>query len=319
MRPFVSVVCPVYNEEESIPHLVDELWEVLEGLCPDRISGFEVIFVDDGSIDDTPLVLERLHAEKPSLGIIRFRTNVGKSAALARGFRASRGDVIVTIDGDLQDDPHEIPLLLDRLDEGYHAVSGWKVQRKDPLSKRLPSRIFNWATRVASGLPLHDFNCGLKAYRRAVIDEIRLYGQLHRFLPVLAHWRGFRVGEVPVRHRPRRFGVSKFGPSRFVAGLLDFMTVVFLMKYRRRPLHLFGLVGLLLFGIGVLVNLYLSIVWLQTHAIGGRPLLIFGLLTTILGFQFVSIGLLGEMMVHLLRSEDDVPIEWRRAPRGGDR
>lgn len=315
MKPRLSVVCPVFNEAESIPHLVDELWEVLTPLCHERIAGFEVIFVDDGSTDDTPQVLERLHETKPHLGVIRFRTNVGKSAALARGFRACSGDVVITIDGDLQDDPHEIPLLLDALDQGYHAVSGWKAERKDPLSKRLPSRIYNWATRLASGLPLHDFNCGLKAYRREVTDEIRVYGQLHRFLPVLAHWRGFRVGEVRVHHRMRRFGTSKFGASRFVAGLLDFMTVVFLMKYRRRPLHLFGLVGLALFGVGVLVNLYLAIVWLRTHAIGGRPLLIFGLLSTILGFQFVSIGLLGEMMVHLLKTEDDAPVEHRLAPR----
>ncbi|MCU0610285.1 MAG: glycosyltransferase family 2 protein [Candidatus Eisenbacteria bacterium] len=319
MKSFLSIVCPVLNEEESIPGLVDEICEVLEPLQPDRIEGYEIIFVDDGSTDGTRAVLERLHGEKPQLGVIRFRTNVGKSAALARGFRAARGDVVVTMDGDLQDDPHEIPLLLDKLDEGFHAVSGWKAERKDPLSKRLPSRIYNWATRLASGLPLHDFNCGLKAYRREVVEEVRVYGQLHRFLPVLAHWRGFRVGEIRVRHRPRRFGRSKFGASRFVAGLLDFMTVVFLMKYRRRPLHLFGFVGLALFGLGVLVNLYLAVIWLQTHAIGGRPLLIFGLLSTILGFQFISIGLLGEMMVHLLKSEDDAPVENRLAPRGGDR
>jgi len=319
VKPRISIVCPVFNEKESIPTLTDELLGVLEPLQSSRIAGFEIIFVDDGSTDGTDTVLGRLHEEKPQLGVIRFRTNVGKSAALARGFRASLGDIIITIDGDLQDDPKEIPLLLDKLDEGYHAVSGWKAERQDPLTKRLPSRLYNWATRLASGLPLHDFNCGFKAYRREVIEEIRVYGQLHRFLPVLAHWRGFKVGEVPVRHRARQFGVSKFGASRFLAGLLDFMTVVFLMKYRRRPLHLFGVIGLLLFGVGLLVNLYLAGVWLHTHSIGGRPLLIFGLLSTILGFQFISIGLLGEMMVHLLKSEDDAPVEKRLAPRGGDR
>jgi len=319
VKPRISIVCPVFNEEESVSRLTDELLEVLEPLQGGRISGFEIIFVDDGSTDGTGAVLERLHAEQPQVGVIRFRTNVGKSAALARGFRASLGDIVITIDGDLQDDPKEIPSLLDKLDAGYDVASGWKAQRRDPLTKRLPSRIYNWATRLASGLSLHDFNCGFKAYRREVVEEIRVYGQLHRFLPVLAHWRGFKVGEVQVRHRARQFGVSKFGASRFLAGLLDFMTVVFLMKYRRRPLHLFGLIGLLLFGVGLVVNLYLALVWLQTHAIGGRPLLIFGLLSTILGFQFISIGLLGEMMVHLLRSEDDVPVEKRLAPRGGDR
>lgn len=318
MKPFLSVVCPVYNERESVPLLVDELYQVLQRLTADRIRDFEIIFVDDGSTDGTADVLERLRGERPRLGVIRFRINVGKSAGLARGFRASVGDVVITLDGDLQDDPREIPALLDKLDEGYHVVSGWKADRKDPLSKRVPSRLYNWATRTASGLPLHDFNCGLKAYRREVLDDIRVYGQLHRFLPVLAHWRGFRVDEIRVRHRPRRYGRSKFGASRFVAGLLDFMTVVFLMKYRRRPLHLFGLIGLVLFGIGILVNVYLALVWLQTHAIGGRPLLIFGLLSTILGFQFVSIGLLGEMMVHLLKSEDDAPVESSLAPRGDE-
>lgn len=315
MKPLLSVVCPVYNEAESIPHLVEELYQVLSGL-QDRIRGFEVIFVDDGSTDQTPEVLRRAREERHHLGVIRFRTNVGKSAALARGFRAAAGDVVVTIDGDLQDDPHEIPLLLDKIQEGYHVVSGWKAKRQDPLTKRLPSKLFNWATRVASGLPLHDFNCGLKAYRSEVVREINVYGQLHRFLPVLAHWRGFKITEVKVNHRPRRYGRSKFGASRFVTGLLDFITVVFLMKYRRRPSHLFGLLGVILFTLGILINLYLVLVWLRTHAIGGRPLLMFGVLATILGIQFVSIGLLGEMMVYLTKSDEDVPVEMKLAPRG---
>lgn len=316
MKPFVSVVCPVLNEEESIPKLVQELVDVLTRLKKTRIDAFEIIFVDDGSTDGTRAVLEQLHERYPSVGVVGFRANSGKSAALAQGFNAARGTVIITMDGDLQDDPREIPALLDALDTGLHVVSGWKAERHDPWTKRLPSRVYNWATRLASGLPLHDFNCGLKAYRRDVIDEIRVYGQMHRFLPVLAHWRGFKVGEIPVRHRARQFGVSKFGASRFVAGTLDFMTIVFLMKYRRRPLHLFGLVGLALFLLGIVVNLYLAVVWLQTHAIGGRPLLIFGLLSTILGFQFISIGLLGEMLVHLLQSEDDAPVDTRLTPGG---
>jgi glycosyltransferase involved in cell wall biosynthesis len=308
--PFLSVVSPVYDERESIPVLAEELEAILRQLEHDgKISGYEIIFIDDGSTDGTSEVLRQLHSQSSSIGIIQFRTNMGKSAALSQGFKACSGDVVVTIDSDLQDDPAEIPELLETLQRGFHVVSGWKAERKDPLSKTLPSRLYNWVTRLASGLPLHDFNCGFKIYRREVLSEIRVYGQLHRFLPVLAHWRGFRIGEKKVHHRPRKYGRSKYGFSRFAAGLLDFLTVLFLMRYRRQPLHLFGLVGLCLFALGMGVNIYLAIVWLQTHAIGGRPLLTFGLLSTILGFQFISIGLLGEMMVHMFKGKEDFPVE----------
>jgi glycosyltransferase involved in cell wall biosynthesis len=317
--PFLSVVSPVYDERESVAVLAGELETVLQQLEDDRrISGHEIIFIDDGSSDGTGEVLEQLHHESPSIGIIRFRTNMGKSAALSQGFKACNGDVVVTIDSDLQDDPAEIPALLETLDHGFHVVSGWKAKRKDPLSKTLPSRLYNWVTRMASGLPLHDFNCGLKIYRREVLNEIQVYGQMHRFLPVLAHWRGFRIGEMKVQHRPRRFGRSKYGFSRFTAGLLDFLTVLFLMRYRRQPLHLFGLVGLLLFAVGMGVNIYLAMVWIQTHSIGGRPLLTFGLLSTILGFQFISIGLLGEMMVHMFKGTEDFPVEFELVRKQGD-
>ena len=318
MKPRISIVCPVYDEAESIPVLAGELIDVLRDLKGlNRIAGYEIIFVDDGSRDGTDTVLEETARNYSEIGIIRFRTNMGKSAALAEGFRESSGDIVITLDGDLQDDPAEIPRFLDALDEGLHLVSGWKEHRKDPMTKRLPSKLYNWATRKSSGIPIHDFNCGFKAYRSDVIDEIKVYGQLHRFLPVLAHWRGFKIGEIPVHHRARKFGRSKFGASRFLAGLLDFMTVFFLMKYRRRPLHLFGLVGLFLFIVGILVNGYLAIVWLHTHAIGGRPLLTFGLLSTILGFQFVSIGLLGEMLVHLSKDREEPPVEFRH-PSGAE-
>ena len=315
MKPRISIVCPVYDEAESIPALTDEIVSVLRSLEDShRIAGYEILFVDDGSTDDTETVLADITRQYPHTGFIRFRTNMGKSAALSEGFQESTGDIIITLDGDLQDDPSEIPRFIDALGSGLHLVSGWKKHRRDPISKRLPSRLYNWATRKSSGIPIHDFNCGFKAYRSEVIDEIKVYGQLHRFLPVLAHWRGFKVGEIPVHHRARKFGRSKFGASRFLAGLLDFMTVFFLMKYRRRPLHLFGLMGLLLFFIGIVVNGYLALVWLQTHAIGGRPLLTFGLLSTILGFQFVSIGLLGEMMVHLSKDKEDPPVDHRHLP-----
>ncbi len=316
MKSFLSIVCPVYDEQESIPTLVEELCGLLAELkTKGRIAQYEIIFVDDGSRDGTFEVLARLREEYPALGVIRFRTNMGKAAALAEGFKACRGDVVITMDGDLQDDPAEIPRLLSKLEEGFHLVSGWKAKRNDPISKTLPSKLYNWATRKASGIPLHDFNCGLKAYRREVVDEVQVYGQMHRFLPVLAHWRGFRISEIEVHLRARRYGRSKFGASRFAAGLLDFMTVMFLMKYRRRPLHLFGLLGLGLFFLGLLINIYLAIVWFQTHAIGGRPLLTFGLLSTILGFQFISIGLLGEMMVHMMKDREAVPVGATLSPK----
>jgi glycosyltransferase involved in cell wall biosynthesis len=316
--PFLSVLSPVYDEQESVSLLAEELKTVLQQLERDgKISGYEIIFIDDGSNDGTSEVLRRLYREAPSIGIVRFRTNMGKSAALSHGFKACNGDVIVTIDGDLQDDPAEIPELLETLQQGFHVVSGWKAERKDPISKTLPSRLYNWVTRMASGLPLHDFNCGLKIYQREVLEEIRVYGQLHRFLPVLAHWRGFSIGERKVHHRPRRYGRSKYGLSRFAAGLLDFLTVLFLMRYRRQPLHLFGLVGLLLFAIGMGINIYLALVWIQTQSIGGRPLLIFGLLSTILGFQFISIGLLGEMMVHMFKGKEDSPVEYELVRKRG--
>jgi len=311
----MSIVCPVFDEAESIPTLTEELVSVLRDLEKNnRISGYEIIYVDDGSRDGTGTVLSEIIRNYPHIGFIRFRTNMGKSAALSVGFRECTGDIVITLDGDLQDDPAEIPRFLDTLERGNHLVSGWKVNRKDPLSKRIPSKLYNWATRTSSGIPIHDFNCGFKAYRHEVIEEIKIYGQLHRFLPVLAHWRGFKIGEIPVNHRVRKFGRSKFGASRFLAGLLDFMTVFFLMKYRRRPLHLFGLIGLCLFFIGIVINGYLAVVWFHTHAIGGRPLLTFGLLSTILGFQFVSIGLLGEMMVHLSKDREDPPVAHRHSP-----
>jgi len=316
MSAFLSVISPVFDEHESVPLLAEELESVLEQLRQSgKISDFEIIFVDDGSSDGTKEIIEALCAKKPHIGSVRFRTNLGKSAAISEGFRVCGGDLVVTIDGDLQDDPKEIPALLAKLDEGYHVVSGWKAKRKDPISKTLPSKLYNWITRLASGLPLHDFNCGLKIYKREVLEEIRVYGQLHRFLPVLAHWRGFKVGESQVNHRPRQYGKSKYGFSRFAAGMLDFMTVLFLMKFRKQPLHLFGIIGLFLFALGMTANLYLAIVWLQTHSIAGRPLLTFGLLATILGFQFISIGLLGEMMVHMLQGKEDLPVSSQFLPQ----
>ncbi|MFO7768651.1 MAG: glycosyltransferase family 2 protein [bacterium] len=288
----LSVVVPLFNEAESLGPLHRELEEALGGF-PDH----EILFVNDGSDDGSREVLRDLAASDPRVRVINFRRNFGKSAALDAAFRRVRGACVVTLDADLQDDPAEIPALIEQLEsEDLDLVSGWKQERRDPLSKRLPSRIFNWATRWVSGLRIHDFNCGLKAYRREVVEALNVHGELHRYIPAMAHWAGFRVGERPVHHRPRRYGTTKFGPSRFLHGFLDLLTVMFLNRYFSSPLHFFGLMGGLILAAGVLLNLYLLAEWLRTHAIGGRPLLFLAVMLVIVGIQFISFGLLGEMM-----------------------
>lgn len=313
----LSVVIPVYNEAESLPEVMDELKSVaVTRLGYGSPTDWEVIFVDDGSTDDTPAVLQKLFEENPNVAVIAFRGNQGKSAALAAGFREAGGDVVVTMDGDLQDDPNAIPSLLAKLEEGYDLVSGWKRKRHDPPGKVIPSRIFNWMVRGLTGLRLHDINCGLKVYRQEVLQEVVPYGQMHRFLPVLAQWRGFRVAEVVVNHRPRVYGRTKFGATRFFAGFFDLLTVVLLGRYRRTPMHLFGLAGALLFVVGMAINAYLAIGWFQGVWIGRRPLLQLGVLLTILGIQFLSMGLLGEMISQSLApKQHDYPIARRLSHR----
>jgi len=306
-RVEVSVVIPVLDEIESLPTLYRELSEVLETLG----RPYELVFVDDGSRDGSFQTLEKLHRSDDRVRVIQLRRNFGKAAALAVGFRTSRGDVIVTLDADLQDSPSEMPRLLQRLEDGYDLVSGWKQDRQDPLSKTLPSRLFNRVTAWLTGLPLRDFNSGFKAYRREVVEELRLYGELHRFIPALAAWRGFRVDEVPVHHRPRRFGRSKYGSARFWRGSLDLLTVLFLTRYTRRPLHLFGGLGLLAWAGGGVVNLYLVGLWLAgVRPIGNRPLLAFGILSMVVGLQFFCLGLLSELVLsyQTARSADDTSV-----------
>lgn len=288
----ISVVIPVLNEEAALPLLYEELRAALDSLG--RL--WEIIFVDDGSTDGSFAVIERLHQADGRVRAIQFRRNFGKAAALAAGFAAVRGTIVVTMDADLQDDPAELPALLSKLDEGFDLVSGWKHPRRDPWTKTWPSRLWNWTTALLGGLRLHDFNCGFKVYRRKVIQELDLYGELYRYIPVLAHWRGFRVTETPVHHRPRRFGQSKFGASRFMRGLFDLLTVVFLTQYTTRPLHLFGWAGLATFGVGFAINLYLTVLWFQGQGIGHRPLLTLGVLLITTGVQFFSFGLLAEML-----------------------
>ena len=288
----ISVVIPVRDEEQSVGPLLGELALALEPLE----QPWEAVFVDDGSTDGTYEALVRLHAAHDNVRIVRLRRNFGKAAALQAGFAESAGDVVVTIDGDLQDDPAEIPKLLAKLDEGFDLVSGWKTRRRDPLSRRIPSKVFNAVTGRVSGLRLHDMNCGLKAYRADVVRGLRLYGELHRFVPVLAHYRGFRVAELPVNHRPREHGRSRYGVERYVRGFLDLLTVTFMGRYSHRPLHLFGGLGLLLSLLGAVVLVYLTVLKIAGEAIGHRPLLTLGVLFVVVGMQFLSLGLLSELI-----------------------
>jgi glycosyltransferase involved in cell wall biosynthesis len=288
----ISVVVPVYDEERSVALLYEELQAALDP----REETWEAVFVDDGSTDGSFAALTRLHNRHGNVRVVRLRRNFGKAAALAIGFDQARGDTVVTIDADLQDDPAEIPHLLLKLDEGFDLVSGWKTHRRDPLGRRLLSRIFNWVTGRVAGLRLHDMNCGLKAYRAEVLRGLRLYGELHRFIPVLAHYRGFRIAELPVNHRPREHGRSRYGVERYLRGFLDLLTVSFIGRYRHRPLHLFGGLGLVLGAIGFVILVYLTIVKLLGHAIGDRPLLTLGVLLVVVGLQFFSLGLISEML-----------------------
>jgi glycosyltransferase involved in cell wall biosynthesis len=287
----LSVVIPLFNEAESLNELTREILQV----CDAYQINVEIILIDDGSTDETFSRIESLHRLDQRIKGIQFRRNRGKADALAAGFDAAKGNLIVTMDGDLQDDPAEIPKLIEQMD-GYDMISGWKKRRKDPLSKRIPSKFYNRLTSRLTGLRLHDFNCGLKIYRREVVKSIRLYGQLHRYIPALAHLAGFRVGEVIVNHRARKFGRSKYGFFRFT-GMFDLISILFLEKYMKRPLHLFGLIGTVSFTIGLGISGYLIVMRiLNLIDLSKRPLFMVGVLLSILGFQFISIGLLGEMI-----------------------
>jgi glycosyltransferase involved in cell wall biosynthesis len=288
----ISVVVPLLNEERSLEPLYAQVASALEPLGTE----FEVVFIDDGSTDGSMSLLTRMHEELPNVVVVHLRRNFGKAAALQAGFLEARGDVVVTIDADLQDDPEEIPKLLAKLDEGFDLVSGWKTRRNDPFLRRLFSRWFNRATAAVSGVRLHDVNCGLKAYRAEVLQGMRLYGELHRFIPVLAAYRGFRIAEIPVNHRPRQHGRSRYGPERYLRGFFDLLSVTFMGRYRHRPLHLFGGLGLLMGAVGFIVLLYLSMLKLWGQSIGSRPLLTLGVLLMVVGIQFVSLGLLSELV-----------------------
>jgi glycosyltransferase involved in cell wall biosynthesis len=304
--PRLSVVVPAYNEAESLPELHRELQAALDPLD----MTWEVLYVDDGSRDGTDRAIERICAEDPRARGILLSRNFGKSAALATGFKAVRGTLVCTMDADLQDDPAELPKLFAVLDQGFDLVSGWKVKRRDPLTKRLPSKLFNTVTSAVAGVRLHDFNCGFKLYRREVVDALEVYGELHRFLPALAHWRGFRVGEVGVNHRPRRFGQSKFGASRFVNGFLDLLTAAFISTSALKPLHVFGRIGLAFFLVGLGLAVWFVVQWAHGEPLRVRPLMLFGAASVLLGIQFILMGLLGEMIAHQ-SARDDYPVRRR--------
>ena len=311
----ISVVIPVCNEEESLATLYGELAAVVVGLARGPV---EFIFVDDGSRDRSWSVIASLSASDPRVSAIRFRRNFGKAAALTAGFQAARGDLVFTLDADLQDDPAEIPRFLDQIEGGYDVMSGWKKTRHDPWHKVYPSRVFNWLVSLLTGCHLHDHNCGFKLYRREALREVGIYGELHRFIPVLAHARGFRVGELEVRHRRRRHGASKYGIARFVKGFLDLMTVRFLTRFRERPLHMLGGIGLALLALGALGMISLAVFWLDpaNRPIGNRPLLFYSIALLLVGLQLVSVGILAELVTsYNIRTEDVYSIA-ERIPSG---
>jgi glycosyltransferase involved in cell wall biosynthesis len=312
----VSVVVPVYNERESLRPLVAETMPILEGLGFDA----EIVFVDDGSTDGSREVLASLAEEQPHVRVVFLRRNFGKGAALMAGFSESTGDAIITMDGDLQDDPNEIPRLLAALEEGADLVSGWKATRKDPWTKRAASKVFNGVTRRISGLPLNDLNCGLKAYRREVVGSLALTGDLYRYIPVLAASEGFRVQELPVNHRERRYGRSKYGLERYVRGLLDLVTISFIGRFRNRPMHLFGGMGLLFVLLGSMISAYMAVLRFSGQAIGSRPLLLLGVILVVVGVQLVTIGLLSELLQrnHLRRGIDETQMRIERVAGGKD-
>ena len=296
----ISIVIPLYNEEQSLKELYDKIRNVLN-----RMGRYEIIFIDDGSIDGSVRALHELRHRDRRVKFIRFRRNYGKSAALSIGFAKAEGDIIVTMDADLQDDPNEIPNLINEIKKGYDLVSGWKKKRLDPLSKTIPSKFFNFVTSIITGIKIHDFNCGLKAYRKEVAKEVEIYGELHRYIPVLAHWLGYKIGEVPVQHHERKYGKTKFGFGRFWKGFLDLLTVIFTTRYMQRPLHLFGFWGLIFFLIGFVIDIYLVYLkFSEGMALSNRPLFIGGILLIIVGVQFISIGLIGELVTKTRRTAD---------------
>ena len=308
--PALSLVIPVYNEADNIEPLYRDITAALEALG----RSYEVIIIDDGSSDSSFEALRTVHQRDARWRAVQFRRNFGQTAALAAGFDMARGDVVVTIDADLQNDPTDIGRLLDKMDEGYDIVSGWRVNRKEPLlTRRIPSQSANWLISRTTGIHLHDYGCSLKAYQRDVVQNVRLYGELHRFVPALASHMGVRVAEIPVNDRPRLHGKSKYGLNRTFKVFLDLIGVTFTLAYFNRPLRIFGGIGVLLGGIGTLIMLYLGYVRLVLgQDIGNRPLLVLGMLLMVLGVQMVSTGLIADMLMRTYYESQDKPIYFVR-------
>lgn len=307
MSKSISLIIPLLNEAESLPELVDGIGKALSQIpAPDH----EILFINDGSTDDSLAVIRELGKANPRIKCVSFGKNYGKAAALSVGLKKASGDYIVTLDADLQDDPAEIPELIRMLDQGFDLVSGWKKVRHDPvLTKNLPSKLYNWTTSKVSGIRLHDFNCGLKAYRKKAAKSLHFYGEMHRYLPVLVHWNGFKVTEKPVTHHPRKYGTTKYGLSRFFKGFLDLLTITFLRRYMRNPIHLFGLLGILFSLAGSAILVYFGAVWLIERELHIRPLLLLGVGAILMGIQLFSIGLIGEMITHTGRQDDYIVSE----------
>lgn len=292
----ISVIIPLYNEDESLKELND--W-IIRVMLTNNFS-YEIIYVDDGSSDNSWKEIEKLSAENKNVKGIKFRRNYGKSAALNRGFDAAIGDVVITMDADLQDNPDEIPELYKMIkEENFDLVSGWKKKRRDPLTKRIPSKFFNRSTRIMSGIKLHDFNCGLKAYKKNVIKSIEIHGEMHRYIPVIAKWAGFsNIGEKIVDHQKRKYGITKFGFERFIKGYLDLISIIFISKFGKRPMHLFGTMGTLIFIVGLIIAAYLAYAkfFMAEYKMTERPLFYFGLLAMMIGTQLFLTGFLAELI-----------------------
>ena len=290
----ISIVIPLLNEEESVTPLSHDIRKAMSRVNID----YEVIFVDDGSTDSSLAKLKEIVRTDNRFRYLSFRKNYGKSAALQVGFKSATGDVVVTMDADLQDDPFEIQNLLKKLEEGFDLCSGWKKKRQDPFIKKISSKFFNFVTRIISGIKIHDFNCGLKAYRKEVVENVKVYGELHRYIPVMAKWQGYTITEVSVLHHQRRYGKTKFGISRFFKGFIDLVTVVFVTRYIKRPMHFFGFLGALSSLVGIVVLGYLTVLWIQGQPLSNRPMLFLGMLLIIVGVQLFAVGLLGEVITH---------------------
>ncbi len=306
MNEKLSIVIPVYNEENSLKELFERIKEILKKTK----LAYEVIFVDDGSNDNSLNVLLDLYEKNQDLiKIIEFRRNFGKAAALQAGFNEAEGDIIITMDSDLQDLPEEIPKFLEKIEEGYDVISGWKYPRKDPLSKTFPSKIFNFITSIVSGIRLHDFNCGFKCYRSYTLKNLKLYGELHRYIPVILNSYGYKITEVKIKHKPRKYGKSKYGFKRFFSGFFDLFTILMLTKFRSNPLHIFGFFGALLTLLGGITSAYLIVERLMGKYLSNRPLFYFSLSITIVGLQIFFFGLLAEMIANISREETHYSIK----------